>query len=95
MNKLIFLILTILIISIKSQWENEKIRITCNKNSRGLYHCVYFTRHSSCYVSSYSSFKSYVRRCEVNEINETKKRSLEYLIEKERWMYENEDEEDE
>ena len=95
MNKLIFLILTILIISIKSQWENEKIRITCNKNSRGLFHCVYFTRHSSCYVSSYSSFKSYVRRCEVNEINETKKRSLEYLIEKERWKYENEDEDDE
>ena len=95
MNKLIFLILTILIISIKSQWENEKIRITCNKISRGLFHCVFFTRHGSCYVSSWSSFKSYVRRCEVTEISETEKRRLEYLIEKERWKYENEDEDDE
>ena len=83
MNKLIFLILTILIISIKSQFQNEEIRIECgNRNSRG-YTCVYYTRNSCCYVSDFCRITNRIHRCEVSEVSPTKMQILEYLIKKE------------
>ena len=91
MNKLVFLILTILIISIKSQWENEKIGIHCTKLYGGKYKCYYYTRHSSCY-NGFGHYRSYVKRCEVTDLTEYEKRVLEHAIEKERWQFEEEEE---
>ena len=89
MNKLIFLILTILIISIKSLYQKEEIRIECgNRNSRG-YTCVYYTRNTCCYVSDFCSITSKIHRCEVSEVSPTRKQVLEFLIEKEIKKYGN------
>ncbi len=89
MNKLIFLILTILIISIKSQFQNEEIRIECgNRNSKG-YSCIYFTRNTCYFVSEFCHITKKIQRCEIGEVSPTRKQVLELLIKKEIERYGN------
>ena len=89
MNKLIFLILTILIISIKSQYDNEEIRVECgNRNSRG-YTCVFYTRNNCCYVTEFCSITKKIYRCEETDVSPTRKQILEYIIKKEIQRYGN------
>ena len=93
MKKFIFLILTILIISIKSQmFDDEEIRIDCEKGSQGKYHCVFYTRNSCCYVSEWCHMDTHIHRCEVWEESAIRKMTLEYILDNERKEYEENEE---
>ena len=84
MNKLIFLILTMLIISIKSA---DQASIECVSTGRGVYKCHFSTRSRCCYISDWCNMDKKLHECNISDILLERKLALEHLIKKEQWKY--------
>lgn len=91
MNKLIFLILSILLSNIKSAknpFESDRAKISCTRLSYGYWDCTFYTRSSCCYVGRINChMRPKPTKCQDSRASGDRKESLEYLIQEEYELY--------
>ena len=96
MKKMIFFILSIILLFIKCQEDVTEAQISCTYKGWEKYHCIFYTRQSCCYTTTINCrFDDYFHRCEAKEVDKFEKMTLENAIKEEHRLFDEGNEEDE
>ena len=96
MKKMIFFILSFILIFIKCDYDVNEAQITCSYKGWEKYHCIFYTRNSCCYVTTINChYDDFFHRCEDSDANIYRKTNLENAIKKEHRLFDEENEEEE
>ena len=95
-KKIIFFILSIILIFIRCQVDANEAQISCTYLGWNRYHCIFYTRNSCCYTTTINChYDEYFHRCEDPEADPNRKRTYENSINEEHRLFDEGNEEDE
>ena len=96
MKKIIFFILSVILIFIKCDYDVNEAQLTCSYKGWNRYHCVFYTRNSCCYVTTINChYDDFFHRCVDPEADPYRKLTLENSIKEEHRLFDEGNEEDE